>query len=143
MNDQSELESTERTGIGERLLQHGIHEENVFYNRLNFFLLFESVLFSAFLSAQSSDRPLSSTLAWTVVGLGLLSSVFWLVVQYDKLMLVKTLVKRIVEYLPEFGETIRQAQAKRGANIRATEALALVTPSMFVGVWSVVAYAIV
>src|SRR5688500_254186 len=96
MPQQNSWDST-RTEIGERLLQHGIHEENVFYNRLNFFLIFESVLFTALLAAYGSDKQPPPLLMWTVPAVGFVTSVFWLLVQYDKLMLVKTLVERIVE----------------------------------------------
>ena|SRR5688572_29205000 len=132
---QEYAEDSTRTEIGERLLQHGIHEENVFYNRLNFFLIFESVLFTALLTAYGSDKQPPPLLMWTVPAVGYATSLFWLVVQYDKLMLVKTLVDRIVEHLPEFGVTIARAQAKGGANIRATEALALIVPYLFILLW--------
>lgn len=66
----SKLKEHER----ERIFYHGLHEEGVFYNRLNFFLLFESLFFAVTVSALTSDKPLSRAIILLMCSVGLVFS---------------------------------------------------------------------
>ncbi|HEU0016047.1 MAG TPA: hypothetical protein VFQ45_20385 [Longimicrobium sp.] len=124
----------------ERLFTHGMHEEGVFYHRLNFFLLCESLLLASVVSGVSGDKPLSPTVVTGICGLGVLVSLFWWFAQIDKLRLVKILEKRIAEALPEFAETIyllesRHSQWSAIRGWSANTALAYFFPPLFISAW--------
>lgn len=128
-----------KSGLSEeartRLLMHGMHEETIFYNRLNFFFLIEALLLSAVITAYSGKRPAPQIMFQSIAAVGALTSFIWLLVQLDKLLLVNTLVRRLKKAAPEFDETIRQ---NRWAHVLpATNTLAWAIPVLFLGVWLV------
>ena len=119
-----------------RLFAHGLHEEGVFYNRLNFFLVFESLLFAATMSVLASTTPLARPLVTLMVIMGILVSLVWLFAQVNKLVLLKTLERRAKIECPEFTETIRLAHERRFIAVaRANTFLAYFFPLLFTGCW--------
>jgi hypothetical protein len=131
------LEPEER----ERLFTHGLHEENIFYNRLNVFLVCESLLFAAVVSALSGEsRPERPVLALMCV-VGVLVSLLWWVAQANKLALYKTLVARARRELDEFRDTLEtnQREGWKGVlqNCSGSTMLAHAFPVLFTAAWSV------
>src|SRR4051794_36384046 len=102
-----------------RILMHGIHEETIFYQRLNFFFLIEALMLGSLLQTGPSQAGPSDHrvphLVEIVSIVGLLTSVVWLLVQLDKLRLLTTIITVLKEAAPEFAETIRRA--KQGSRI--------------------------
>lgn len=135
--DNSELSSEAKS----RLFQHGLHEEGVFYNRLNFFLVFESLLFAATMTVLSEETAMSSELVKLMVWIGIIVSVVWAYAQLNKLVLLKTLEKRALDACPEFAETVRLANEHRYWIVRlvrspsANTFLAWFFPALFLACW--------
>jgi hypothetical protein len=124
-----------------RLFQHGLHEEGVFYNRLNFFLVFESLLFAATMSVLTDDTPLKDSLVTLMVVTGIAVSVVWGYAQLNKLVLLKTLEERAKVECPEFAETVRMADDRRWFPTSSANAtLAYFFPALFIICWFVVLY---
>jgi hypothetical protein len=118
-----------------RLFQHGIHEEGVFYSRLNFFLLFESLLFASALSGFGNDGPPIEVTA-VVCGVGFGGSVLWWYAQANKLVLLKTLEDRLVEGFDEFRESVGLADRKRVVRVwSANTVLTWAFPLLFAAAW--------
>lgn len=124
-----------------RLFTHGIHEEGVFYNRLNFFLVFESLLFAAAIAGFSGkDAPPAAIIAPLCI-VGVVVSIVWWYAQVNKLVLLKTLEDRIKDAFDEFRETIWLADQRRIFPIwSANLILAHTFPPLFVVVWSYMLY---
>jgi hypothetical protein len=127
MNDAVEHEAN-RPGVQEdvltRILMHGMHEETMFYNRINFFILIEALLFTSLLTAGGLKRE-NVTIAATCGVVGILVTVIWLIVQHDKFRMFKAVSKRLEEDVPDFAQTLRvlKEMYPRG-EIHATKLLA-------------------
>jgi len=121
----------------ERLFAHGMHEEGVFYNRLNFFLVFESVLFAATLSGFSGKDAPPRLITIPICILGVIVSLIWWYAQVNKLRLLHTLENRIEEHCDEFKETIRLSREHWIVRISwsASTVLAHVVPPTFMACW--------
>jgi hypothetical protein len=119
----------------DRLFQHGLHEEGVFYNRLNFFLVFESFVFAVAVTGLGKEGPpIAITRFICIVGV-IISGVWWYA-QVNKLVLLKALEDRIEASCDEFKETIAVANKKRIFQVwSANGILAHVFPLLFVGAW--------
>jgi hypothetical protein len=123
----------------QRLLTHGLHEENVFYNRLNFFMVCESLLFAAAVTAISGENPQATLIVLPICILGVLVSTLWLYVQLDKLALLRVLEIRAEEAFREFRETLLLAERRRVAGLQKKKSvsgvLAWTFPLLFVLAW--------
>ena len=129
--DTRELSDEERC----RLFEHAKHEEGVFYNRLNVFLMMETVLLATEIGAIKD-----SITGFVIVILsffGLLITVFWWFAQINKLALVKTLEARLQNRFREFRETIKFADEYRIHRHSTTDILAHALPLMFGMMWLV------
>ncbi|HEX6041069.1 hypothetical protein [Longimicrobium sp.] len=120
----------------ERLFAHGIHEENVFYNRLNFFMVCEALLFAGAISGMMEDKPASRSLIVFICMIGTIVSLLWWFAQVNKLVLLRTLEHRLIETFPEIRESIEIADKRRkipGWSVSAILAHAL--PALFLLAW--------
>ena len=68
--------------------QYKLHEEGVFYQRLNFFLVAESMLLVAF-GAFFTAKNISSLVLLTLGGLGLFLTLAWMYVSARQLLVIK------------------------------------------------------
>lgn len=119
-----------------RLFQHGMHEEGVFYNRLNFFLVFESLLFAVAVGGFGKDDAPPLAIITLVCIVGLIVSLIWGYAQINKLVLLKTLEDRLEQELTEFKETIGVADRQRIFRVwSANSVLAYTMPTLFAGAW--------
>jgi len=124
-----------------RLFQHGLHEESVFYNRLNFFLVFESLLFAVAVAGLSKQDATPVEIMRLIVGVGLFGSVVWLYAQVNKLVLLKTLEDRVEATCSEFKASIETANRRRVFKFWSANAVLTCTfPPMFIGAWSYLLY---
>lgn len=84
-----------------RLWEHGLHEDTMFNNRLNFFLVFESVLLSAvglLYSKLTSIRPELIT----ITSLGIILTILWGYIQARQKRYHDVLRSLAKEALPEY-----------------------------------------
>jgi len=124
-----------------RLFQHGLHEEGVFYNRLNFFLVFESLLFAVAVAGLGKQDAPPIQIMKLIIGVGLFGSVVWLYAQMNKLVLLKTLEDRVEATCAEFKVSIETADRRRVFKFWSANAVLTWTfPPMFIGAWSYLLY---
>jgi hypothetical protein len=130
----------------ERLFTHGLHEETIFYNRLNIFLVCESLLFAAVVSGLSGENRPEPSILRLMCGVGIVLSLLWWVAQINKLALYKTLVDRARVELDEFRDTLSMNEAKpRRGTLQAwggSTMLAHSFPALFTTAWGILLYLI-
>lgn len=120
----------------QRIFSHGLHEEGIFYNRLNFFLVFESFLVAAAVSGFSDTDIPPMGIIFPLCIVGILVSVFWWFAQVNKLILLKVLEDRITASFDEFRETVFVAnQIRLFRTWSANKFLAHAFPTIFVALW--------
>lgn len=89
-----------------RLWEHRLHEDVIFSERQNFFLLAESVLAVAYTQALATTEP-NPVVAVVIGGIALVLTLAWLLVNRRQYAIVGHVQKRAVAHLPEFAETYR------------------------------------
>lgn len=87
-----------------RLWQHGLHEERLFHDRLNYFSVVELGLLSAFAILYNKDRPFGLLLMLTIAALAF--RLFWLVLQYNHWRYCQFLHQRMRRLIPEYKATV-------------------------------------
>jgi hypothetical protein len=121
-----------------RLWQHGLHEERLFHDRLNYFSVVEIGLLSTFAILYNKDRPVGLLIALT--GAALAFTVFWLLLQYKHWGYCQFINSRIREVIPEFRSTVDAYFGKSGADKQTTgfsfsKPLSLAPPVLFALTW--------
>lgn len=127
-----ELEIEERG----RLLQHAAHEEGIFYNRLNFFLVCESLLVGAIVTTYGATNRLPHSFVVTASLIGASLTGLWFYAQYNKLLLMKVVEARLYDHLQEFRETITLLRFVRQRRGSANTLLAFSLPLLFAVAWT-------
>jgi hypothetical protein len=121
-----------------RLLDHGMHEEGIFYGRLNFFLLFESVLLGTVIQTATASGPAVKRLQVLAFALGLAVLAVWAYAQHRKLRYLKCLEARLAERLPEFKE-IKEGKGgfpeARRRSISANKLITYAVPTLIFAAW--------
>lgn len=116
-----------------RLMQHAMHTQNRFDNRMNFFLIFESVLLgvvTALYSKNSSTNPVLIT----VICLGFFLTILWGYIQIREKFLFEVVENRLSEELPEYQETLRRQSMGRWP-LHSTFVLTYGVPGLIAVVW--------
>ncbi len=116
-----------------RLMQHAMHAQNRFDNRLNFFLIFESVLLGV-VTALSSKTTSVNLILITIICLGFFLTVLWGYTQIREKFLFEVVEKRLAEELPEYEETFRRQEMGRWP-FRSTFVLTYGVPGLIAIVW--------
>lgn len=128
----------------DRVFANLLHEETVFYNRLNIFLVCESLLFAGVVSSLGEEHL--AGLLKVICGVGLALSFLWWCAQVDKLIFYRALIDRARETVPEFDDTIKITDERRKGWRRllhtagSSTVLANAFPLMFVGAWGYLMY---
>lgn len=119
-----------------RLWDHGIHEDKLFHDRMNFFTVLQSAILGMFGLFYNKLPPPNKMFLYSLVGLGLALSVVWLFIQLRHYAYLNHIVGRLKEHLDEFRETSDGfSQKKRWRRISVTRMLALFIPILFTVVW--------
>lgn len=120
-----------------RLWEYRLHIENQYYSRLNFFLVFESVLLGVVGALYS--RPNSSIFVLRVIViLGFRITVIWLLVQSRHKLIFDAVNEEVAERMPEYVVTWNRINKKLGWFHRGLHAIFLLTyvvPLLVVFVW--------
>jgi hypothetical protein len=121
-----------------RLWQHGLHEERLFHDRLNYFSAVEIGLLSVFAILYNKDRPFGLLIPLT--GAALVFTIFWLVIQYNHWRYCLFINSKIRELVPEYRETVddyfgQGDVQKRITALSFTKPLSLAAPAIFALTW--------
>jgi hypothetical protein len=121
-----------------RLWQHGLHEERLFHDRLNYFSAVEIGLLSVFAILYNKDQPVGLLIPLT--GAALAFTLFWLVLQYKHWRYCAFIFSRIRELVPEYRNTVDtyfgpSAAPKRTTAFSFSKPLSLAAPALFALTW--------
>ena len=139
------METQEKQDIRDqanRLFQHGLHEDNAFTERSNYFLVAESLLVVAYtglLSGASAGSSLTKVgsiiwIARTLATFGFLLTLLWIYVNRRQWYVVRHLQERAREILPEYKVTYETRGKWR---ISSTWLMAYAVPSLIAVMWAV------
>src|SRR5690242_7042720 len=90
-----------------RLWEHGLHEDTIFFNHLNFFLIFESVLLGVVGVLYSRPQP-STLMLRIIIILGLSLTLVWGYAQSRQKHMLNILQARCYEFIPDYKVTIEK-----------------------------------
>jgi len=124
-----------------RLWSHGIHQDDEFVQRSNFFLVAESLLVVAYssiltsgLHADAVGRDERLLLAARVIAVfGLLLSVIWCYTCMRLMYIMAYVYKRVEESCPEYLRTNQERKAP--GRIRSTWLMTYVVPALAATMW--------
>jgi hypothetical protein len=121
-----------------RLWQHGLHEERLFHDRLNYFSAVEIGLLSVFAIIYNKDRPFGLLIPLTAAALAF--TVFWLVLQYNHWRYCVYINSRMLGSVPEYRQTVdiyfgQSAGPKRATAFSFSKPLSLAAPALFALTW--------
>jgi hypothetical protein len=123
--------SIDKEGI-ERLWQYRLQQENIFYQRLNFFLVAESMLLVAFTTILSKVDFWNTTISVGI--LGLLLTFLWGAVNIRQYQVYNHVRKLVEEVCPEFKD-LRAIRPK--SFVRSWFLLTYIVPALIAIAWTV------
>jgi hypothetical protein len=123
----------------DRLFSHALHEDGVFNDRLNFFLVFESVLLATFAALYASERDISAYLMVGLAIVGMFITFLWGFVQRHQRLMLKVLVKRSKQNVLEYAETKSMVDELRGWNVSALTIMTYLIPGAVLVMWLLLA----
>ena len=116
-----------------RLWKHSLHEENIFNNRLNFFLVFESVLLGVVAMLFGASISNMGVIRIIIV-LGIAITVIWSYIQVKQKHLLDLMKACIKGADPDYQMT-REAHEKQKWPFSVTWLLAYIIPPLIILVW--------
>lgn len=141
MNKSQQVKEEIKSDEAERLWQHGLHEENAFNQRLNFFLILESFLLSIFaqIFTQNYSTYDQKLVLRIILSLGLSLTLVWAYVSARQKYCLDTVRKRTRELLPEYAETVK-VRNKISWPLSNAFLLAYMVPGIFIVLWVVLQF---
>ena len=122
-----------------RLWEHGLHEDKIFNERLNFFLVFESVLIGVVASLYSTPTP-KMFVVKAIVIFGLLLTLVWGLQARQKFIL-DSLKARLKEAVPEYSKTVEKRERGKWP-ISVTALLTYAIPALVTLIWVVLLFSL-
>ena len=117
-----------------RVWQHGMHEERLFHDRLNYFSVLETGLLSICGIMYNKEPSVGFFLPLTIVAL--LFTVLWLIIQTRHWTYCKHVNNRIRQIVPEYRVTLEGfARPGRPDGLSISKPLALAVPTLFASTW--------
>ena len=114
-----------------RLWQHGMHEERLFHDRMNFFSAMQVGLLGVFAILYNKEPALGIFVPLTTVALAF--TLLWLVVQVRHWRYcVHVLVRRAV---PEYSRTVASFVGRTEDGLSIARPLAFAVPLLFAVIW--------
>ncbi|HKP71105.1 MAG TPA: hypothetical protein VJV05_17590 [Pyrinomonadaceae bacterium] len=122
----------------DRLWQHGLHEERLFHDRLNYFSIVELGLLSAFAILYNKEQPFVLLTSLAIAALAF--TLFWLALQYKHWKYCLFLNLRMRQEIPEFRNTVdtyfrNVEKDKQVTAISYSQPLSLAPPVLFALTW--------
>lgn len=126
--------------IASVLRDHADHEDQIFNDRLNFFLVFESVLLGV-VGILYNDQPSKTSFLKLMILLGFLLTVIWGYIQARQKYILDGIKKRLKEIDPVYQITLSE-RAKTKWPFSATSLLTYVIPIIIVVAWVILFFTI-
>ena len=115
-----------------RLWQHGMHEERLFHDRLNYFSFLDTGLLTICAVMYNKEPAVGFFLPVAVIGL--LFTLLWLTIQTRHWSYCEHLNARIRRLVPEY-KALVEGMGGRRAGFSISKPLALAVPCLFVATW--------
>ena len=117
-----------------RIWQHGMHEERLFHDRLNYFSFLETGLLTICVIMYNKEPSIGFFLPVVVVAL--LLTFLWLIIQVRHRVYVEHVHVRIRELVPEYRATVDAfAGPGRRDGLSISKPLAMAVPALFACTW--------
>ena len=117
-----------------RVWQHGMHEERLFHDRLNYFSFLETGLLTLCGIMYNKEPAVGFFLPLTIVAL--LFTFLWLIIQTRHWIYCEHVNNRIRQLVPEYLATLEgYARPGRPDGLSLSRPLALAVPALFAGTW--------
>lgn len=117
-----------------RLWSHGLHEERLFYDRLNYFTAMQVGLLGVFAILYNKDPAIGVFLPLTAVALAF--TLLWHVVQVRHWRYCVHVNKELKRVVPEYRRTISAYMSNRFKDgLSISQPLAFTVPMMFAVMW--------
>jgi hypothetical protein len=117
-----------------RLWQHGMHEERLFHDRLNYFSAVQVGLIGSFAILYNKDPSLGVVIPLTTVGL--IFALLWLRVQVRHWRYCVHVHERIKLTVSEYAQTVATyASPGRPDGLSIARPLAFAVPLLFASIW--------
>lgn len=119
-----------------RLWQHGLHEERLFHDRLNYFSALEMGLLTICGIMYNKELPIGLLLP--LAGVALVFTLLWLAIQMRHWRYCVHVNKRVKALVPEYRKTIEEFSGPgRVDGFSISKPLALAAPALFALTWVV------
>jgi len=117
-----------------RLWQHGLHEEKLFHDRLNYFTAMQVGLLGVFAILYQKE-PLIGVFV-PLIAVALLFTLLWLIIQVRHWRYCIHVYEQIRRVVPEYQRTLATfAGPGRTDGLSITRPLAFAVPVLFAGAW--------
>ena len=117
-----------------RLWQHGMHEERLFHDRLNYFTAMQVGLLGVFAILYQKEPAVGVFLPLTAVALAF--TVLWFVIQVRHWRYCVHINERIHHAVPEYRDTVAAfAGPGRTDGLSISRPLAFAVPALFAAMW--------
>lgn len=117
-----------------RLWQHGMHEERLFHDRLNYFSAMQIGLLGVFAILYHKEPSLAVFVPLTIVALAF--TLLWLWVQVRHWRYCVHVNEQIKRAVPEYGRTVAAfAPSGRKDGLSISRPLAIAVPLLFAATW--------
>jgi len=117
----------------DRLWDYRLHQENIYFNLLNFFLVFESILLAAVGILYSRTNSTSLGLR-AIALLGFCLTITWAYTQYWQAHTIARLKTYLRETVPEY-KLIQDLRSKRVHPVRTLHLLTYLIPILVALIW--------
>lgn len=121
-----------------RTWEHGLHEDKLFHDRLNFFSFLESAILGIFGVLYSKQPPAPRSFLFSLAALGIASTFIWLLIQLRHASYLNYLVDKHIKILPEFRDTTEDFYNNTSwwRRVDVDLLLARFIPILFIIVWT-------
>jgi hypothetical protein len=118
-----------------RLWQHGMHEERLFHDRLNYFSAVEAGLLAVFAILYNKEPSLAIFAPLTAIGL--IFALLWLRVQVRHWQYCVHVHERVRQAVPEYAQTVKAFATIPGQvdGLSIARPLAFAVPLLFAATW--------
>lgn len=117
----------------ERIWQHRLHLDTMYNNRLNFFLVSESILIAIVGSLKDRSEINGSALIAIII-FGLLLTIIWIYVQAKQGYLLNLAKSKCMECMEEY-KAYKEDETRKKYWVSITWLLTYGVPSMVAGIW--------